>query len=99
MILVGIGMLIAWVLVGRSGDASGVPVPALEIKMRYILENVMYARPREKEFMIGYPAFFVVLFAFWRKWPEWMKCILMMAVVVGLASSVETFCHLRSAIF
>ena len=28
-----------------------------------------------------------------------MKCILMMAVVVGLASSVETFCHLRSAIF
>ena len=99
MILVGIGMLIAWVLVGRSGDASGVPVPALEIKMRYILENVMYARPREKEFLIGYPAFFVVLFAFWRKWPEWMKCILMMAVVVGLASSVETFCHLRSAIF
>ncbi|MEI6286730.1 MAG: DUF5693 family protein [Bacillota bacterium] len=99
MILVAIGMFIAWVLVGRSGDASGVPVPAIEIKMRYFLENVMYARPREKEFMIGHPAFFVVLFAFWRKWPEWIKCILMMAVVVGLASSVETFCHLRSAIF
>ncbi|MFA6074503.1 MAG: DUF5693 family protein [Negativicutes bacterium] len=99
MILVGIGMFIAWVLVGRSGDASGVPVPALEIKMRYFLENVMYARPREKEFLIGHPAFFVAFFAFWRKWPEWVKCILMMAVVVGLASSVETFCHLRSAIF
>lgn len=99
MVLVGVGAVIAWILVGRSGDASGVPVPAFELKMRYFLENAMYARPREKEFLVGYPAFFVALFAFWRRWPEWIKCVLLMAVVVGLASAVETFCHLRSAIF
>ena len=99
IVLFGVGAVIAWVLVGRSGDTSGVPVPAIELKMRYFLENVMYARPREKEFMIGYPAFFVAIFAFWKQWPAWLKMVLMMAVTVGLASSVETFCHLRSAIF
>ena len=35
-------------LFGRSGHTAGVPVPALEIKMRLFLEQMMYARPREK---------------------------------------------------
>lgn len=50
-------LFIAYYFVGRSGHTGGVPVPAIELKMRAFLEQLMYARPREKEFMIGHPAF------------------------------------------
>lgn len=49
--------IVAWVFIGRSGHTAGVPVPAFEEKLRYFLEETMYARPREKEFLIGHPAF------------------------------------------
>ena len=47
---------VAWVFVGRSGHTAGVPVPTSELMLRRFLENTMYARPREKEFIIGHPA-------------------------------------------
>lgn len=54
---------------GRSGHTAGVPVPAAELMLRRFLENTLYARPREKEFIIGHPAFMLATFAFLRKWP------------------------------
>lgn len=41
-------LFIAYYFVGRSGHTGGVPVPAIELKMRAFLEQLMYARPREK---------------------------------------------------
>ena len=58
-----------WVFVGRSGHTAGVPVPGFELMLRRFLENTMYARPREKEFIIGHPALMLATFAFMRKWP------------------------------
>ncbi|WP_418451088.1 DUF5693 family protein [Blautia sp.] len=36
-------MFIAYYFVGRSGHTGGVPVPAIELKMRAFLEQLMYA--------------------------------------------------------
>ncbi len=86
----------AWVFVGRSGHTAGVPVPSFEIALRRFLENTLYARPREKEFFIGHPAFMLAAFAVLRRWPMWLHFIFTVGGVIGLGSLVETFCHIRT---
>lgn len=91
-------LFIAYYFVGRSGHTGGVPVPAIELKMRAFLEQLMYARPREKEFMIGHPAFFVAVLAVYRCAPRWWQFVLTCAAVIGQGSLVQTFCHMRTPV-
>lgn len=96
--LLGILAFIAYIFVGRSGHTAGVPVPALEIKMRLFLEQVMYARPREKEFMIGHPAFYLAAFAAYRQAPRLWQMLLVVAATIGQGSLVQTFAHMRTPV-
>ncbi len=89
----------AWVYIGRSGHTAGVPVSALELKLRYFLEQVMYARPRGKEFVIGHPAFYLLLMAFCRRWPSTLRYALVVVATIGQGSLAETFAHMRTPIF
>ena len=88
-----------WIFVGRSGHTAGVPVPTFELVLRRFLENTLYARPREKEFMIGHPLLMLATFAFLRKWPMVIHFVLTIGGVIGIASMVETFCHIRTPVF
>ena len=94
--LVLIGALI--VLVLRSGHTSGMPVPGIELKMRAALEQLFYARPRTKEFMIGHPAFLLALYGAARRWRTWIVFGLVLAATIGQGSMVETFAHMRTPI-
>jgi hypothetical protein len=96
LILVALLGLVAFIFVGRSGHTSGVPVPGAEVAMRRFLENIMYARPREKEFLIGHPAFYLMVAALYRKWPQILHFLLVIAAVIGQGSMVETFAHIRT---
>lgn len=91
----GVISLMGFMFVGRSGN-NGAPVPAFEIALRRMLENLMYARPREKEFLFGHPAVLLSLFALYRKWPQVLHYFLILAVTIGQGSMVETFAHMRS---
>ena len=99
LLVCGVVAVGAWVFIGRSGHTAGVPVPDIEIKMRAVLERMMYARPREKEFMIGHPAFFLAVMALYRQWPRVMHYALVVVATIGQGSLVETFCHLRTPVF
>jgi hypothetical protein len=90
--------IVAIIFVGRSGHSAGVPVPALEIKMRVLLEHLMYARPREKEFLVGHPAFYLAALAVYQKWPRIWQLLLVMAATIGQGSLVQTFCHMRTPV-
>ena len=96
-LLIGLGLLalVGFVFVGRSGN-NGAPVPQFEIALRRFLEDVMYARPREKEFLFGHPALLVAMAALYRKWPQLLHYFLIVAVTIGQGSMVETFAHMRS---
>ena len=98
-LILGALMAVAYVFVGRSGHTAGVPVPGIEMTLRRFLENTLYARPREKEFIIGHPALMLAAFAFFRKWPMVIHFILTVAGVIGVASMVETFCHVRTPVY
>lgn len=88
----------AWVYVGRSGHTAGVPVPQFELALRRFLEDTMFARPREKEFFIGYPAFMLAGYMLLRKWPMVLHFICTVGGVIAIGSMVETFAHIRTPV-
>ena len=94
----GLLALVAWVFIGRSGHTAGVPVPAFEVKLRAFLEQVMLARPREKEFMIGHPAFFLAIMAVYRNWPRAVHLLFVLGATIGQGSLVQTFAHMRTPV-
>ena len=94
----GAAAAVAYVFVGRSGHDSGVPVPEIEIKLRRFLEVTMYARPREKEFLIGHPAFFMAVMALYRNWPRFFHFAFVLAATIAQGSLVETFAHMRTPV-
>lgn len=83
------------VYVGRSGDQPWLPVSGLEVTVRVWLDRVLFAQPRVKEFLIGYPALMVGSYLAMtgrRRWlPVWVA-----AGGVGLVSIVNSFEHVRS---
>ncbi len=87
------------VLIARSGHTSGMPVSGLEIKIRAMLEQIFYARPRSKEIFFGHPAFMLAMTAFLKKFPKMICFALVMAATIGQSSMVETFAHMRTPIF
>lgn len=97
--LLGVLGIILLYFVARSGHSAGVPVAAIEVKMRLFLEQLMYARPRQKEFMIGHPAFFLAAYAAYYNAPRLMQYALTCGAVIGQASLVQTFCHMRTPVF
>jgi hypothetical protein len=99
LLAVGLAVLAAWIFVGRSGHTAGVPVPDIEIKLRRFLEYTMYARPREKEFIVGHPAFFLAVMSLYKKWPQVLHYTLVMLATIGQGSLVETFAHMRTPVF
>lgn len=87
------------ILIARSGHTSGMPVSGLEIKVRNLLEQIFYARPRSKEIFFGHPAFMLAFVAFLKKFPKIICFALVMAATIGQSSMVETFAHMRTPIF
>ena len=87
------------VLIARSGHTAGMPVSGAEIKIRAMLEQFFYARPRTKEIFFGHPAFILAITAFLKKFPKMICFILVMAATIGQSSMVETFAHMRTPIF
>lgn len=87
------------VLIARSGHTSGMPVSGAEIKIRALLEQIFYARPRSKEIFFGHPAFMLAFAAFLKKFPKSICFMLVIAGTIGQSSMVETFAHMRTPIF
>lgn len=99
-VLIGAAMVafVAWIFIGRSGHTQGAPVPEIEIKMRLFLEEVMYARPREKEFMIGHVGFFLATLASFKKYPRLIMLAFVVVATIGQGSLVQTFAHMRTPV-
>ena len=77
----------------RSGNFNVLPESALELEGRKFLELTLSARPRTKEFIIGYPC----LFAFLYLYPKKVSLKILgffgtFASIVGV-SIINSFCH------
>ena len=77
--------------ISRTGNSGS--VSTMELSFRQWLEDILYIRPRTKEFLIGFPLFIVALYAMSinRK----LGSILLIPGVIGFLSIMNTFTHLH----
>ncbi len=95
----GIAVIVVGVLavfaLGRTGNTGLPALSGLELRSRHILEHLLVARPRTKEFLVGHP-FMVLTFALAaldaRRW------VLPAAMLgaIGQVSLVNSFSHIHT---
>jgi Family of unknown function (DUF5693) len=91
VLLLGIVAIIGAYYLSRSGNAG--TATALELTLRSKLEQLMFVRPRTKEFLIGFPFFVFGLYLF-RRYAGIASAFLVVGVI-GFASMMNTFTHLH----
>ncbi len=84
-----LGLAGAWFILVRSGNAPGLTSP-LERETRGLLERLLFARPRFKEFLIGHPALF--MFGT-RSGSPFMRTGYLFFGMFGQASILNSFSH------
>jgi len=87
----------AVLLLMRSGNQPDIGVSTFETHLRGFLTTLLGARPRFKEFLIGYPALMLlpVLLPAHRRAVGWLIII---AAGVGLSDVLDTFSHIHTAL-
>ena len=96
LLLGGVFALFAFlVIVERTGNDSSVGASGGEMKFRAILDTLLVARPRTKEFLVGHPAFILAIAWAWR---GRRKLVLpaFVAGSIGQVSLLNTFCHIHT---
>jgi hypothetical protein len=86
----------------RSGNAPAAWKPSWEQSVRNFLETVLIARPRFKEFAVGFPALWIgCAFAALsrRQKTSWDGRPLIALGMIGPISMINTFCHLHSPLW
>lgn len=83
----------------RTGHTSDVSVADLELEIRNWMEYYWVARPRTKEFLVGYPCVMLYVWACRKntKVTTVLSWIFGLGMVIGATSIVNTFLHIRTA--
>lgn len=88
-----LGLAALWIL--RTGNVPEIQPPAFELKLRELLEKLLYARPRFKEFAFSHPLLMLAALLERRARPG-VVALLWAAGAIGQASIVNSFCHLHT---
>jgi hypothetical protein len=81
-------------LLARTGNIN-LPLAGAEQQVRSVLENLLVARPRTKEFLIGYPALVVAGVAASLGWRR-VGLAFALAGTIGTAGAINSFSHLHT---
>ncbi|MBQ9358272.1 MAG: hypothetical protein IJT95_01865 [Abditibacteriota bacterium] len=97
LILGAAALCITALMLARSGNDAGIGVSPLELRLRSLLDRIVYVRPRSKEFLIGYPSLligFTLLFKNIRGWGS----VFTVGGSIALISLFNTFCHIHTPV-
>lgn len=86
-----------YLYIGRSGNL-GVSVSNIELKVREIFEKLLGARPRFKEFLIGYPALFLLVYLYNKYKRGVIVFIFGLGITIGSTSMINSFSHVFTSI-
>ena len=95
LIVIAILGAIAIYYIDRSGNEG--TVSSVELAFRQGLENLLYIRPRTKEFLIGFP--FYILALYFMPINKKIAGFLLIPGVIGFLSAVNTFTHLHIPLY
>ena len=91
VVAVGIVAAAGWYLLLRSGNTGA--ATDIELLLRQQLEDLLFVRPRTKEFLIGFPALLIgIMLAARTRHGWWMYVV----AAIGTASAVDTFTHFHA---
>lgn len=93
LILLGFFLAAGLVYVARTGNEAAA-VSALELKLRTFLDDLLVARPRTKEFLIGHPFMLLLLYLGYQH--RYLPLLFLGAI--GQISMVNTFAHIHTPI-
>lgn len=101
--LMALGVLIVLALMAtRTGNDNPAAVSGFELKFRALLDNILFVRPRTKEFLVGHPLLIVGIGALIahragraKLAPGWIA-LLLTAGAIGQTSIVNTMCHFHT---
>jgi hypothetical protein len=97
-IIAGIfALALLYVILARSGNESGIGVSGTELKIRALLDRVLFARPRFKD-MFGHAAMIIALLLTTRTGRRNWALPLFLLGAFGQESLLNTFCHLHTPI-
>jgi len=97
-----ISAVIIYIYLSRSSNFSLIPASNPELEIRKLLEYTFFVRPRFKEFLIGYPSLFILLYLSDKKEGKipdangnhsFTIILAGLGVMVGNISIVNSFCH------
>lgn len=86
--------LAAVILLARSGN-FGLPLFAVEDRLRNFMEDLLVARPRTKEYLIGHPALVLAGAAAAAGWRRWVLPLAALGAI-GQAGIVNSFSHIHT---
>ncbi len=94
LFLIGVMVAAAGFMALRSGNVS--VVPGWEVKVREGLEQLLLARPRNKELFVGYPC--LVLWYLYRRQDLWIRYreVFRLGATLAFASAGNSFCHFHT---
>lgn len=105
LIILGIVAVIGYIYLARSGNETNVQPMQIEIIFRNFLENVLLARPRNKEFLFAFPIIIIgtTLKAYYGRMMIEVKYItyagIMGSGALGFTSITNTFSHIRTPLY
>ncbi|MCL4462889.1 MAG: DUF5693 family protein [Firmicutes bacterium] len=79
--------------VARTGNVPGVPVLALELRLRELLDSLLVVRPRFKEFLFAYPAALLGLTLLAKGSRSVITTALVVIGAIAPVSMANTFMH------
>lgn len=95
IVLVGLILIGVFIYIKRSGNSGS--ISDVELAFRNTLEEILYVRPRTKEFLLGYPAI-LIAFYMYKKNIKYAPFMLILGSI-GTMSTVNTFTHLHTPVF
>ena len=97
-LLLGVLFMAGKYYLARTGHETTAAVSSAELILRNVLENISYARPRTKEFLIAFPCVMLTVYATVRRLPFWTG-LFGLAGTIGMVSAINTFEHIRSPLY
>ena len=95
LLIVGVGGVGIYYLARTGNTTTATEVSSLEMRLRNLLENVLIARPRTKEFLIGWPCLMLLVYALHRR-SRVIAFVCSLGTTIGLTSVINTFQHIRT---
>ena len=98
LVILGIVSLAGIYYILRTGNFPILDIPAIEESFRNSLEDLLYVRPRFKEFLIGHPAFIISLYFFKDIKKSLTLYFIGLLAVIGQLNMLNSFAHIHTPV-